>query len=462
MMSSVLCPVLLLLALAGCHAADMADEVKTLPGLTKQPFFKHYSGYLAATDGRMLHYWFVESQRDPASDPLVLWLNGGPGCSSLDGLLTENGPFTIADDGATVKYNPYSWNTVANVLYIEAPAGVGFSYKPDSNYTTSDDQVSLDNLMAIKSFFKKFPEYSKTDFYITGESYGGIYVPTLSARVVDEPEINFKGFAVGNGLSSDATNDNSIIYFWYYHGLIGTTLWNALQKYCCTNGVCNFFNPTSSECREQVSLAGSKTVGINVYDMYQDCYGGAGKYGIYHPHFSHLFRNNPQIQEQRKRLLQSNPGLGEVPPCVNVTAETNWLNIPAVRQALHISAMSPATWAVCSGDVGEHYIRNYNSMVAQYRKVLAKGKRIMVYNGDVDMACNFLGDEWFVDALNLPVKEKRKQWFFDDGSMQVAGFVKQYEQLSCVTVKGSGHFVPHDNPIAALKMISTFLQNKPF
>lgn len=73
----------------------------------------------------------------------------------------------------------------------------------------------------MKNFFQKFPEYKKNDFYISGESYGGIYVPTLSVRVVDDVDINFKGFIVGNGLSDDDMNTNSVIYFAYYHGLIG-------------------------------------------------------------------------------------------------------------------------------------------------------------------------------------------------------------------------------------------------
>lgn len=107
------------------------------------------------------------------------------------------------------------------MIYLEAPAGVGFSYSQDKNYTTDDDQVALDNHMALKNFFLKFPEYAKNDFYITGESYGGIYVPTLSARVVDDTAINFKGFVVGNGLSDDEMNSDSLVYFAYYHGLIG-------------------------------------------------------------------------------------------------------------------------------------------------------------------------------------------------------------------------------------------------
>src|SRR5690348_1252000 len=104
------------------------DQVLYMPGINPQPNFNHYSGYLQGRPGNHLHYWFIESQNNPSTDPVVLWLNGGPGCSSLAGLFQEHGPFRVNPDGKTLTYNNYSWNQIANVLYLESPAGVGFSY----------------------------------------------------------------------------------------------------------------------------------------------------------------------------------------------------------------------------------------------------------------------------------------------------------------------------------------------
>ncbi|VDK65893.1 unnamed protein product [Gongylonema pulchrum] len=89
------------------------DRVWFLPGLTFEPRFKQYSGYLNGVPGNYLHYWFVESQRNPAEDPLLLWLNGGPGCSSVGGLLYEHGPFRPNPDNKTLFENNYSWNKVS-------------------------------------------------------------------------------------------------------------------------------------------------------------------------------------------------------------------------------------------------------------------------------------------------------------------------------------------------------------
>jgi cathepsin A (carboxypeptidase C) len=125
-----------------------------------------YSGYISISATKSLHYVLVESQTDAVNDPLVLVLNGGPGCSSLMEFISENGPaVTIGDNSKILKINPFSWNKNANVLYLEAPAGVGFSTQTDPNYSTNDDITASDNLLVLQLFFKtKFPEYIKNRF----------------------------------------------------------------------------------------------------------------------------------------------------------------------------------------------------------------------------------------------------------------------------------------------------------
>jgi carboxypeptidase C (cathepsin A) len=114
--------------IAGCVlAAPLVDKMSNLPDA---PAFttETYSGYLNVTDTKSLHYVFAESESDPANDPVVIWFNGGPGCSSMLAFMQENGPLAIDDGEDYIKTNPYPWNTRMNMLWIESPAGVGFSY----------------------------------------------------------------------------------------------------------------------------------------------------------------------------------------------------------------------------------------------------------------------------------------------------------------------------------------------
>lgn len=477
-MWSMLLPLLLCYFLPAVQrggATPVEDEVKFLPGLAKQPDFRHFSGYLSVAGGKHLHYWFVESQNDPSTDPLVLWLNGGPGCSSLDGFMTEHGPFLIQEDGVTLQYNPYSWNKISNMLYLESPVGVGFSYSDDKNYVTNDTEVSLNNYLALKEFVRLFPEHAGKQLFLTGESYGGIYIPTLAERVMEDPSLNLQGVAVGNGMSSYEMNDNSLVYFAYYHGLLGSQLWAELQTFCCGGGKCDFYSPKNPNC--SASLAEVQTIvyssGLNMYNLYAPCPGGVPQRASLEQgqlvvrDLGNLFLKHQGTERWNKKLrgLARHPLLVRLdPPCTNSTPSTLYLNNQYVRAALHISPKA-LDWVICSSEVNLNYGRLYMDVRKQYLKLLSALKyRVLVYNGDVDMACNFMGDEWFVESLHQQVEVQRRPWFYvdEEDGPQVGGFVKDFDHISFLTVKGSGHMVPTDKPVAAFAMFTRFIKKQPY
>ncbi|XP_029468786.1 lysosomal protective protein-like [Rhinatrema bivittatum] len=452
------------------ESAPKADEIVDLPGLDMKLTFLQYSGYLHILGKIHLHYWFVESREDPRNSPVVLWLNGGPGCSSLDGLLTEHGPFKIHTDGRTLKHNPYAWNKIANVLYLESPVGVGFSYSADKNYDTNDTQVSSrPSLLLLPGFL---PEYSKNELFLTGESYGGFYIPTLAVLVMQDSSLDLKGIAVGNGLISYKINANSLMYFAYYHGLFGSSLWTSLQKWCCEDGECNFFDSTSIICNRKVSEANGIAYNprINIYNLYSLCETethGEIRY-MRDLNVIHRFENLLLKFPEQKRVIQLHMAKFQKPlkggmPCINATASRIFLNNPEVRKALHIPAEVPE-WELCNDEV----FRNYDSLVEnvteQYLKLLSTKKyRILLYNGDADMACNFMGVEWFVDSLKQKLQGTRRAWIYKDGNeTQIGGFVKEFTNIMALTVKGAGHMVPTDNPRLAFIVFSRFLKNEPF
>jgi cathepsin A (carboxypeptidase C) len=438
-----------------------ADFIESLPGQDPSATYRQYSGYFDVGDGNMLHYWFIESQNEPATDPLLLWMNGGPGCSSLDGLLTELGPFTVNDDAQTLTENPYTWNTFANIIYLEAPACVGFSYN-DAGCAASDDTTAEHNYVALQRFYERFPAYRSNAFFVTGESYGGIYVPTLSVLIVrnnDTFPINFQGFAVGNGLSSYDMNDNSLVFFANYHGLVSQELWDSVVVDCCggvaSQSTCNFASNHSAQCEVGVDRIFNAVYrgGLNSYSLYGDCQtAGAAALTALSPMAAskqNLFRKNSLI---RNRDVRSDP------PCLDYTTEGLYLNSAEVRAALHIPD-TVRNWTICSDVVSLLYTRVYDDMRAQYLELAEAGVRGLVFNGDWDMACNFIGDQWFVDSLGFPLVEDHREWY---SGVQVGGFVKRCELLDFMTVRGAGHMVPEDKPAVALEMIRAFVFNQEY
>ncbi|VVA29427.1 PREDICTED: serine carboxypeptidase [Prunus dulcis] len=153
-----------------CLTANSLPEADKNTSLPRQPQanFQQYAGYTTVDEKqqRSLFYYFVEAEIDPASKPLVLWFNGGPGCSSVGiGAFGEHGPFKPSGD--ILLKNDFSWNREANMLYLESPAGVGFSYSANKSFYdfVNDEITARDNLMFLQRWFDKFPDYKNRDFF---------------------------------------------------------------------------------------------------------------------------------------------------------------------------------------------------------------------------------------------------------------------------------------------------------
>jgi len=160
------------------------------------------SGYIDVDrPGDNLFYFLVRSTSKNTSAPLIIWLNGGPGCSSMYGLFEENGPFLINRTTFEFQKNPYSWNTIADVLYVDQPVGVGFSTAKDEK-SLCEDQVCVTRhfYRFYLLFLQKHPEYIGRDLFIAGESYAGHYIPAIGHHLIkaNNAWMNFRGIALGN------------------------------------------------------------------------------------------------------------------------------------------------------------------------------------------------------------------------------------------------------------------------
>merc|ERR1711865_1188654 len=241
---------LIAFGLALCQATD---KVINLPNLDPAlQCWDSYAGYLPVEAGaKELFYWYHEATSDASTKPLVLWLNGGPGCSSLGGMFTENGPYVL-DSHLNITLNPFSWNKVANMLYIEQPAGVGFSHPAAP---TNDSVTAADTHSALVAFLAKHPELKGRKFYIAGESYGGHYIPNTAKAVLEanakadeQDKINLVGFAVGNGYTDWKLDFNANVQNGRFHALSSQELYETADKACNGSFARCFWPNPNHEC----------------------------------------------------------------------------------------------------------------------------------------------------------------------------------------------------------------------
>jgi len=448
--------VLIALAFAvSCAFADPSgDRITSLPGLPPINF-THYAGYITVDEahGRKLFYWFVESQRDPANDKLVLWLNGGPGCSSIGGgLMTENGPFRVNSDGKTISINPNSWNRVANVLYLESPAGVGFSYSDDSDdYNVGDARTANDAYVFLQQFLTEFPEYRQTPFWISGESYGGHYVPELADRILygnaaGDQRINLQGIMVGNAWTYMPIDNAGAVFYWWSHALISDDTYNNIMS------TCNFtdIGPLKARqegCDDYLNDANAEMGNVNIYDIYVDvCTASRPKKVV-----EQLARaGSPVHKILAEKHAQINP---PYQPCAD-TFTSNYLNTPSVQQAIH--ANISYQWDECSGLVNYNYSDVEKSVMPLYDEFLKAGIYVLVYSGDVDAIVPYSGSRQWISNLKRPVISS---WTPYTVNQQVGGYVQVLKGLTFATVRNAGHMVPETQPERAYYMFSNFLYN---
>ncbi|XP_059635588.1 serine carboxypeptidase 1-like [Cornus florida] len=408
-----------------------ADKIRALPGQPEGVDFDQYGGYVTVDPkaGRELFYYFVESPQKSSSKPLVLWLNGGPGCSSLGyGAMEELGPFRVKSDGKTLFRNDYAWNNVANVLFLESPAGVGFSYSnTSSDYDNAGDKSTAnDSYTFLLNWLERFPKYKTRDFFITGESYAGHYVPQLAYTILsrnkntNQTKINLKGIAIGNAWLDDNTNNKGQFDFYWTHGLNSDEANAGINKYC------DFLTGPSDTCTKYQDQAYDELGNIDVYNIYA-----------------------PLCQSNAMKTA-STGFINNFDPCTD-NYVNSYLNLAEVQKAFHARNTS---WSACN-DLG--WADAPTTILPTIKQLIASGTRIWLYSGDIDGRCPVTATRYAVNSLKLPVTTDYRPWYYDN---EVGGFVVEYQGLALATVRGAGHEVPSYQPERALALISSFLQGK--
>ncbi|KAJ4833227.1 Serine carboxypeptidase-like 20 [Turnera subulata] len=483
-------------------SAPQSALITRIPGFNGTFPSKHYSGYVTIDEshGRRLFYYFVESEGNPSKDPVVLWLNGGPGCSSFDGFIYEHGPFNFEapkarGDLPNLHLNPYSWSKVSSVLYLDSPAGVGLSYSNNqSDYITGDLKTASDSHTFLLKWFELYPEFLSNPFFIAGESYAGVYVPTLSYEVVKgidagaKPVLNLKGYLVGNGVTDPVFDGNALVPFAHGMGLISDDLYEEVTKECSGN----FYQPLGDNCESKLAKVDEDIAGLNIYDILEPCYYDnkireVTDAKIMLPStFRQLGETDKPLPVRKRMFGRAWPFRapvrdGLVPtwpqllndvsvPCTDDEVATAWLNNEAIRKAIHAENISIAgSWQLCTDRIT--FSHDAGSMIKYHRNLTLRGYRALIFRetvlmnlssvppGDHDMCVPFTGSEAWTRSMGYTIVDEWRPW---TSNGQVAGFTQGYaNNLTFLTIKGAGHTVPEYKPREALDFYSRFLAGKP-
>ncbi|XP_059660020.1 serine carboxypeptidase-like 20 [Cornus florida] len=471
------------------QSAPESALVTQIPGFDGTFLSKHYSGYVTIDEnhGKKLFYYLVLSERNPSEDPVVLWLNGGPGCSSFDGFVYEHGPFNFEagkpkGSPPQLHPNPYSWSKVSNILYLDSPAGVGFSYSGNkSDYDTGDLKTASDSHTFLLKWFELYPEFLSNPFFITGESYAGIYVPTLASEVAKgidagvKPVLNLKGYMVGNGVTDEVIDGNALIPFVHGMGLIPDELYEEVTTECQGN----YYNPTSTNCENTIAKVDRDIEALNIYNILEPCYHAPETGATTNSHlrlpssFKKLGETERPLPVRTRMFGRAWPFRasvkdGIVPtwpqilnsdsvPCTDDEVATTWLNNEAVRKAIHAEQVNVSgSWDLCTDRILFHH--DAGSMIKYHRNLTSKGYRALIYSGDHDMCVPYTGSEAWTRSMGYKIVDEWRPW---TSNGQVAGYLQGYDNnLTFLTVKGSGHTVPEYKPREALDFYSRWLAGK--
>ncbi|KAI0901605.1 carboxypeptidase S1 [Annulohypoxylon nitens] len=455
--------------------AGIPVRYKEVPAGTCElnPDVKSYSGYADVAEDQHIFWWFFESRnQDPTEAPLTVWINGGPGSSSMIGLFEELGPCGV-DYFGKVYNNPYSWSNVSNMLFIDQPTQVGFSYSKPVNAWVSEDGsiVSLPDATCpdyaeesscgtysypnvtltansttnaapnfwktLQGFMGAFPQYSRSGFHFATESYGGHYAPVFNAYIEEQnekkipgaKEIQLETVLIGNGWydpiiqyqayynftvfpgnTYDYAPFNASIESQFYNNLYGPG--NCLDRLndCKATGLNQVCKNADSFCANLVESVYDNVLGRDEYDM-RELVPDPFPYGFYTDYL-----NSGELQSA-------------------IGAFINFTSNNVVYEAFDNTGDD-------SREMGT---------IEDIRYLLSKGVTVAIYAGDADYNCNWLGGEAVAEEIAAPGFSKAGYVDMVTSDNVTHGQVKQAGKFSFTRIYESGHEVPFYQPLAALE-----------
>lgn len=424
--------------------------VKSLPGAPKGPLLKMHAGHIEVNHEHNgnIFFWHYANRHIANRARTVIWLNGGPGCSSEDGALMEIGPYRVKE-GGKLEYNDGSWDEFANLLFVDNPVGTGFSYVNTDSYLHELQEMADQFIVFLEKWFALFPEYADDDLYIAGESYAGQHIPYISRAIMDrnqkfgnKDKWNLKGNLIGNGWISPAHQYQAYVSFAYAEGLVqgGTPEGNTLDK-ALTDCLSELGQPGAADRININTCEGVLSTFLDVTRSGDQCY---NMYDV--------------------RLKDSYPSCGmNWPP--DLKDVTPYLRQQDVVDALHINGDKRTGWSECSGSVSSNFrAQKSKASISLVPQLLDDGLPILLFSGAKDMICNHLGTEDMISSMewgggtgmetSSGVYAPKRDWYFEG---EAAGLWQEARNLTYVLFHNSSHMVPFDYPRRTRDMLDRFM-----
>ncbi|KAL2344745.1 hypothetical protein Fmac_006030 [Flemingia macrophylla] len=386
-------------------------------------------GYLpiSPTSTSSIFYAFYEAQNStsPLSQiPLLIWLQGGPGCSSMIGNLYELGPWRVTQS-LTLQRNPGAWNIIFGLLFLDSPIGTGFSVASTTQEIPTDQKAVANHLFAaITRFLQLDPAFKHRPIYITGESYAGKYVPAIgyyiskkNANLGVSERVNLAGVAIGDGLTDPETQVATHALNAYYVGLINERQKNELEK---------------------VQLEAVRLTRMGNWSEATD------------------------VRSQLLTMLQSMTGLATLYDYTKKASYQDglveqFLNIADVKKALGVNVSF--VYELCSDVVGGVLHADVMKSVKYMVEHLVRNSRVLLYQGQHDLRDGVVQSEVWVKTMKWEgiegfLNAERKIWKVNG---ELAGYVQKWKSLTNVVVLGAGHLLPTDQAVNSQAMIEDWV-----
>ncbi|KAJ2974419.1 hypothetical protein NUW58_g8159 [Xylaria curta] len=397
-----------------------------------------------------MFFWHFQNKHIANKQRTIIWLNGGPGCSSEDGAMMEIGPYRLKDSN-TLQHNNGSWHEFANLLFVDNPVGTGFSFVDTNSYIHELDEMADQFIIFLEKWYRLFPEYEHDDLYIAGESFAGQHIPYIARAILarnKKPETrtpwNLQGLMIGNGWVAPNEQYEAYITYAYEKKIVekGSEISSKLESQLRT-------------CRNDLALTNSNKVGNRACEqILSDLLRWTQKKG--------KKGENQCVNMYDVRLTDTYPSCGmNWPPDLQYV--TPYLRKKEVVEALHIDPNKNTGWTECNGAVGNAFNTPKSEPAVNLLPDLLKELRILLFSGSEDLICNHMGTEAFISNLEWNGGKgfevspgnwaPRRSWTFEGDA---AGFWQEARNLTYVLFNNSSHMVPFDFPRRTRDMLDRF------